>query len=374
MIQKIREELKARFLEREDLIDGALAALLCGEHVMIIGAPGTAKSMLAHETCKRFTGAKYFHWLLTKFTTPEELFGPISLKGLEDDKYYRITANKLPEAHIAFLDEVFKASSSILNTLLTLINERLFFNGDGATQVPLISLFAACNEPPHAEELRALFDRFLLRFHVGYLDDDKNFQRMLTQEEEPASEEASLKDLKTIQNEVSRIPVPHSIIESLTSLRETLNNMDVVISDRRYKQCLGPMRANAWLAGQKEVTRSNMEILKSVLWNLPDEREKVSDAIDAFIFPLEQRASKCLKQAAEVQGNLKKVYVADHEKHAVSEEAMYKLGKLGKRLDSLIASAKGSPEEPALIEIQEQFKAISTEVESACVEMSEGRG
>src|SRR3972149_4619138 len=193
MIQKIRQELKSRFLEREDLIDGALAALLCGEHVLIIGPPGTAKSMLAHEICNRFTEAKYFHWLLTKFTTPEELFGPVSLKGLESDQYYRITVSKLPEAHVAFLDEVFKSSSSILNTLLTLINERRFFNGDKAMDVPLITLFGATNEVPQAEELRALYDRFLVRFKVGYLSDERNFRQMLTVEEEHAGANVSLK-------------------------------------------------------------------------------------------------------------------------------------------------------------------------------------
>src|SRR5215208_4530483 len=114
-LKKIREELKQTFLERGDLIDGALAALLSAQHVMIVGPPGTAKSMLADELCRRIEGASYFQWLLTKFTTPEELFGAVSLKALEADDYRRVTSHKLPEAHIAFLDEVFKASSSILN-------------------------------------------------------------------------------------------------------------------------------------------------------------------------------------------------------------------------------------------------------------------
>src|SRR5713226_7758201 len=125
----IRAELNHLFVERAELIDGALCALLSAHHVLIIGPPGTAKSMLAEELCQRVEDAHYFQWLLTKFTTPEEIFGAVSLKALEQDDYRRITADKLPEAHIAFLDEIFKASSSILNAILTIINERLFHNG-----------------------------------------------------------------------------------------------------------------------------------------------------------------------------------------------------------------------------------------------------
>ena len=150
-LKKIREELKQMFLERAELIDGALAALLSSHHLLIIGPPGTAKSMLADELCRRIEGASYFQWLLTRFTTPEEIFGAVSLKALEQDDYRRVTSHKLPEAQIAFLDEIFKSNSSILNAILTLINERLFHDGKAITRVPLLTLFGASNELPEEE-------------------------------------------------------------------------------------------------------------------------------------------------------------------------------------------------------------------------------
>ena len=141
------------------------------------------------KSAARSAGARYFQWLLTKFTTPEELFGAVSLRGLENDEYRRVTSGKLPEAHIAFLDEVFKASSSILNTLLTIMNERIFYNGTEKVRIPLISLFGASNELPSEEdELEALYDRFLLRYVVDYIKEDFRFLKMLNTENEISEE------------------------------------------------------------------------------------------------------------------------------------------------------------------------------------------
>src|SRR5712692_6341422 len=200
-LARIREELNQNFQERAELIDGALCALLSGSHVLIIGPPGTAKSMLADELCQRIEGANYFQWLLTKFSTPEEIFGAVSLKALEADDYRRVTANKLPEAHIAFLDEVFKASSSILNAILTIINERLFHNGRQVGPVPLLTLFGASNELPEDDELLALYDRFLLRFVVAYIGEEFHFLKMLQAKEPAERTTIALDELRQMQAE-----------------------------------------------------------------------------------------------------------------------------------------------------------------------------
>src|ERR671922_1231568 len=260
-LKKIREELRQTFIERAELIDGALAALLCSHHVLIIGPPGTAKSMLADEICRRIEGANYFQWLLTRFTTPEEIFGAVSLKALEQDDYRRVTSYKLPEAHIAFLDEIFKANSSILNALLTLINERLFHNGKEIVRVPLLTLFGASNELPEEEELTALYDRFLVRFVVKYITEDFRFLRMLESQAQTERTELSFAELTDMQKQVQDVSVPSHVFRSIADIRRELGKKSIQASDRRYRQSIALLKARAYLEGADKVDEKNLFFL-----------------------------------------------------------------------------------------------------------------
>ncbi|WP_341649682.1 AAA family ATPase [Thauera humireducens] len=159
--------LEAGLVERRLPLRLALLAALSGEHTLLIGPPGTAKSVLARRVHLAFRDARYFERLLTRFTVPEELFGPLSIRALEEDRYERHTAGFLPDATVAFIDEVFKANSAILNALLTLLNEREFDNGAGRQHCPLVSVIGATNAVPEDEVAEAFFDRFLVRLSVG---------------------------------------------------------------------------------------------------------------------------------------------------------------------------------------------------------------
>ena len=176
-IQVLFNSLNQGLVERESTLKMALLTVLAGENLLLIGPPGTAKSLIARRIAQTLTAddnsSDYFEYLLTKFSTPEEIFGPLSIAALKADCVKRNTAGYLPTVRIAFLDEIFKASSSILNALLTILNERIYHNGAVQQPVPMQALIAASNElPTGQEELSALYDRFLVRVFIDYVSLD----------------------------------------------------------------------------------------------------------------------------------------------------------------------------------------------------------
>jgi MoxR-like ATPase len=339
-LKRIREELRQMFLERADLIDGALAALLSSNHLLIIGPPGTAKSMLADELCRRIEGADYFQWLLTRFTTPEEVFGAVSLKALEQDDYRRVTTRKLPEAHIAFLDEIFKANSSILNAILTLINERLFHNGKEIARVPLLTLFGASNELPEEEELTALYDRFLLRFVVGYIAEDFRFLRMLESQGQPERTILSLAELNELQQTVRSLPIPTHVFRGIADIRRDLNKKNIQASDRRYRQSLALLQAHAFLQGASEVQENDLFFLEHVLWRDPPEHEIVRRAIRELLLGYEEEITELLYESREIRDSAAGPGKTSDERARALIEFHTKLRNILAKVDQIMEKAK----------------------------------
>src|SRR3989442_292056 len=177
--QSLQTEMEGRLFERREEIEGLILAVLSRQHILLVGPKGAPKSMMIRMLAGSFQGAHYFERLLTRFTLPDELFGPVSISALKQDRFSRITRGYLPEAHFAFLDELWKANSSILNSLLAIINERLFYNDGEVIQCPLETMMGASAELPQEEALSALYDRFLLRYRVEYIAEDGHLLEMM---------------------------------------------------------------------------------------------------------------------------------------------------------------------------------------------------
>jgi MoxR-like ATPase len=339
-LAKIRDELKQFFLERGDLIDGALCALLSSQHLLVIGPPGTAKSMLADEICRRIVGANYFQWLLTRFSTPEEIFGAVSLKALEQDDYRRVTTHKLPAAHIAFLDEIFKANSSILNAVLTLINERIFHNGKEVVAVPLLTMFGASNELPEDDELVALYDRFLLRFVVGYIAEDFRFLRMLASSRQVEPTTITFVELREMQVQATNLPIQESVYRTIANIRRELGKKQIVASDRRYRQSLGLLQAHAYLTGEQQVTEKSLFFLEHVLWRDPGEQAEVRATIRELVLGYEEELRELLYQSHEIRDYALRPWETSEMRAQALIEVHTKLRNILAKADQIIEKAK----------------------------------
>ena len=274
-LQGIRDALSEGLIERDIPIRLALLAALAGEHVLLIGPPGTAKSELARRLRLAFTGQTYFERLLTRFSVPEELFGPLSIKALENDKYERQIDGYLPTAAVAFLDEIFKANSAILNSLLTLLNEREFDNGTQRIKTPLVSVIGASNELPQEEELLALYDRFLVRYHVGPVTDE-GFAKLLDlrAQAKPAIGAALMlapSDLEEIHAAALLVAVPGEVASLLKAMRKHCQDQKIPVSDRRWRKALFLLQVAAHTDGRSTVSVWDCWLLQHCLWHKPEE-------------------------------------------------------------------------------------------------------
>lgn len=312
--RELRQDLTLRFRERQTVIDGCLAAVLAGEHVLLLGPPGTAKSALARAIAQAF-GGRYFEWLLTKFSTPDELFGPVSLKSLEADRFERITIGKLPEADVGFIDEVFRANSAILNSMLTLLNERIYHNGGTPVACPIITLFGASNDLPEGRELEAVFDRFLLRFDLQYLVQMGNLRDVLLAGEPTSTVRVSMDELRQAQEAVTAVNVSPETIDGMISIRDACQSEGIIASDRRWKKSLKLVRASAWMMGEHKTTCEDLAILTDSLWREPKERAKVARIVSAHADPLGAQAREVLEAARETMATVVKLKAGERAQY-----------------------------------------------------------
>ncbi len=272
--------LEQQFLGKDEIIRLLLVAVVAGEHAVLLGPPGTAKSALIRSLAELMQ-ARYFEYLLTRFTEPNEIFGPVDIAAFREGQYRRNTAGMLPEAEIVFLDEVFKSNSAILNALLTLLNERKFTSGGQVLRCPLISVFAASNEVPGDETLNAIFDRFLLRVRSDNLDAyhfSELLQRGIALEvrqmrgDKPQPVLSAQELVEMGRSFGKRMAYSDAFLSAYKGLIFQIRAEGITVSDRRVVKMLKLFAASSFLDGRAQPDASDFFVLKHV-WNNEDQAE-----------------------------------------------------------------------------------------------------
>jgi len=287
-LRDVARDLDERFLDKGELVRLMLVTLLAGEHMLLVGPPGTAKSALVRHLA-RLVDARYFEYLLTRFSEPNELFGPVDIKAFREGTFVRRIDSMLPEAEIVFLDEIFKSNSAILNALLSILNERRFFTGSQSLKVPLCSLFGATNEIPNDEALGAIFDRFLVRAMSENLD-SFHFQGLcdrgirgeiaeLSGANQTVAHLISLTDIRRIQARLGQfLSFPEDWMARYKGFIFQIRSEGISVSDRRIVKLLKLFAASALLDGRPTVNDGDFFILRHV-WNSPEQVAILDDIV-----------------------------------------------------------------------------------------------
>jgi MoxR-like ATPase len=281
---EVIEPLKRRFVGRDEVVDLIALAVAAGEHLFLHGPPGTAKSALIRQFATAVRG-RYFEYLLTRFSEPNEVFGPIDLIRLREGTVATVTAGMLPEGEFVFLDELFNANSAILNNLLTVLNERIYRRGAEVHRLPLLSLFAASNHLPEDGALGALFDRFLLRCHVDQLKRDE-MPRLLAagwelEQSVPLASSVTADDLRELASEVYRVELG-GIGERYADVIWKVRDLGVGLTDRRAVKVLKLVAASALLCGRSSARVSDFWVLRYV-WDREEQAAPLAALVSGVI-------------------------------------------------------------------------------------------
>ena len=301
-LQKFRGSLNNSFLEREEIIDGLLASVITKQNTFLFGLPGTGKSELVRALSNGFKNSRFFGYLLSPTTDPSELFGPVAISKLLKDEYTRDVQGYLPSANIAFLDELFRGSSAVLNSLLTVLNERTFNNGKELIHTPIQSVVAATNSFPQEESLQAFCDRFLFRPTVEALKKPASRRLLdlwaLGLKKRPNVEsELTYEDLIELQESLSEVKVTDEFLDKFSQVFDLLASRGITISDRRRVQILKFIKGWALVQGDDTVYADHLhKSLVHIIYQNVDDIGVIKEVLQQAI-PTAERMIIDIKRA-----------------------------------------------------------------------------
>lgn len=366
-VHQLEAELNSEIFERKREIHGAIVALLARKHCLFVGPPGVAKSWLVRRLVDRIEfddDEAFFQWLLTRYTTPEEVFGPPSLSGLREDRHRRNTEGKMSRSRVSFLDEYRRANSSILNSLLTIMNERLFFNDGSHIEVDLDTVFSGTNNFEPDDDLHAIDDRFLLRYEVRELQENGSVMAMLMQDV-PAHPAKLLTyaQLQEAQRQVAQIEVPTEVVETILSLRDNLRTLGIEPSDRRFRESMAVIRAEAWFNGHERAEIEDLRILRSVMWSRLDEQKVVERAVLELANPLDREAFELLERVQSLKNELRKAIKEGDNPKAIAKSSVEihaKLHRSKQKMDDIAKKfAEANRQSEVLDALDKEFVAAA---------------
>ena len=379
-MSQIFVEMNNLFVERDELIKLMELAIVTGTNLLMLGPPGTAKSAITYEMCGRIENANYFQWMLNKTSDPSEILGPFSVKEMENDKFMRITTGKLPEAHIAFMDEVFKSNAPTLNALLTIMNEHIFYNDGKPVEVPLISMFGASNEPPEDESLDAMYDRFIFRMNVQYIHDAANKKRMHSNYVDNRAgllnlvnkTTITLEEVQALQAAAKAVKVPKDIINKFIRLISDLDRQAVHISDRRQNECFKVMQGSAVLAGRNSVTLDDFKSLVYVLWEKEEHIPLIESSILKMVNPYDDRFKELKENFNQVKTDIESITDSSQKsKKAIESKGV--IEKIASKTNKLINEAtKNGKDVTEFIEFRDNMVKYNQELINAALGTSFG--
>ena len=379
-MSQIFVEMNNLFVERDELIKLMELAIVTGTNLLMLGPPGTGKSAITYEMCGRIENANYFQWMLNKTSDPSEILGPFSVKEMENDKFMRITTGKLPEAHIAFMDEVFKSNAPTLNALLTIMNEHIFYNDGKPVEVPLISMFGASNEPPEDESLDAMYDRFIFRMNVQYIHDAANKKRMHSNYVDNRAgllnmvnkTTITLEEVQALQAATKTVKVPKDIINKFIRLISDLDRQAVHISDRRQNECFKVMQGSAVLAGRNNVTLDDFKSLIYVLWEKEEHIPLIESSILKMVNPYDDRFKELKENFNQVKTDIESITDSSQKsKKAIESKGV--IEKIASKTNKLINEAtKNGKDVAEFIEFRDNMVKYNQELINAALGTSFG--